>query len=104
MEADLPSHPGHNRCQEHHSHGQQNRPQAEGESEGIAKVIFRKDTYEVLGVHIVGLHAADLIQECSNAINAGSTLEDLAMMVHTHPTLCEVLDEAFKAGLGRAAH
>ena len=55
-------------------------------------------------MHIVGLHAADLIQECSNAINAGSTLEDLAMMTHTHPTLCEVLDEAFKAGLGRAAH
>jgi len=77
---------------------------AEGEGEGIAKVIFRKDTFEVLGVHIVGLHAADLIQECSNAINAGSTLEDLSMMVHTHPTLCEVLDEAFKAGLGRAAH
>jgi len=77
---------------------------AEGEGEGIAKVIFKKDTYEVLAVHIVGLHAADLIQECSNAINAGSTLEDLAMMTHTHPTLCEVLDEAFKAGLGRAAH
>jgi len=77
---------------------------AEGEGEGIAKVIFRKDTYEVIAVHIVGLHAADLIQECSNAINAGSTLEDLSMMVHTHPTLCEVLDEAFKAGLGRAAH
>merc|ERR1719426_98094 len=77
---------------------------AEGEGEGIAKVIFRKDTFEVLGVHIVGLHAADLIQECSNAINAGSTLEDLSMMVHTHPTLCEVLDEAFKAGLGRTAH
>jgi len=77
---------------------------AEGEGEGIAKVIFRKDTYEVLAVHIVGLHAADLIQECANAIAAGSTLEDLSMMVHTHPTLCEVLDEAFKAGLGRAAH
>ena len=40
----------------------------------------------------------------SNAIEAGSTLKDLSMMVHTHPTLCEVLDEAFKAGLGRAAH
>lgn len=50
------------------------------------------------------LHAADLIQECANAISAGSTLEDLSMMVHTHPTLCEVLDEAFKAGLGRSAH
>merc|ERR1719271_390734 len=77
---------------------------AEGEGEGIGKVIFRKDTYEVIAVHIVGLHAADLIQECANAINAGSTLEDLAMMTHTHPTLCEVLDEAFKGGLGRAAH
>ena len=77
---------------------------AEGAGDGIAKVIFRKDTYEVISVHIVGLHAADLIQECSNAINAGSTLKDLSMMVHTHPTLCEVLDEAFKAGLGRSAH
>merc|ERR1719387_2719525 len=77
---------------------------AEGAGDGIAKVIFRKDTYEVIAVHIVGLHAADLIQECANAIAAGSTLEDLSMMVHTHPTLCEVLDEAFKAGLGRSAH
>ena len=41
---------------------------AEGAGDGIAKVIFRKDTYEVLAVHIVGLHAADLIQECANAI------------------------------------
>jgi len=77
---------------------------AEGSGDGIAKVLFNKETYEVIGVHIVGLHAADLIQECANAINAGSTLEDLAMMTHTHPTLCEVLDEAFKGGLGRAAH
>jgi len=77
---------------------------AEGAGDGIAKVIFRKDNYEIIAVHIVGIHAADLIQECANAIAAGSTLEDLSMMVHTHPTLCEVLDEAFKAGLGRAAH
>jgi len=77
---------------------------AELSGDGIAKVIFRKDTTEVIAVHIIGLHAADLIQECSNAIEAGSTLKDLSMMVHTHPTLCEVLDEAFKGGLGRAAH
>jgi len=77
---------------------------AENEGNGMAKVIFRKDTYEVIAVHIIGIHAADLIQECSNAIVAGSTLKDLSMMVHTHPTLCEVLDEAFKGGLGRAAH
>jgi len=77
---------------------------AEGAGDGIVKVLFNKETYEVVGVHIVGLHAADLIQECANAMNAGSTLQDLAMMTHTHPTLCEVLDEAFKGGLGRAAH
>jgi len=77
---------------------------AEGEGEGIAKVIFRKDTFEVVAVHIIGIHAADLIQECANAIQHGTTLQELSMTVHTHPTLCEVLDEAFKAGLGRSAH
>ena len=44
------------------------------------------------------------MQECANAIEHGTTLQELAMTVHTHPTLCEVLDEAFKAGLGRSAH
>jgi len=77
---------------------------AEGEGDGIAKVMFRKDTTEVVGVHIVGLHAADLIQECSNAIEHGVNLKTLSMTVHTHPTLCEVLDEAFKGAMGRTAH
>jgi len=77
---------------------------AEGAGEGIAKVIFRKDTQELLAVHIIGLHAADLIQECANAIEHKTTLPELAMTTHTHPTLCEVLDEAFKGALGRAAH
>lgn len=48
---------------------------------------------QVLGVHIVGLHAADLIQECANAIELGTTIDELAMITHTHPTLSEVLDE-----------
>jgi len=77
---------------------------AEGAGDGLAKVIFRKDNYEVIAVHIIGLHAADLIQECANAIEHGIKLDELAMTVHTHPTLCEVLDEAFKGGMGRAAH
>jgi len=77
---------------------------AEGEADGIAKVIFRKDTTEVIACHIVGLHAADLIQEVANAIEHGVTLRQLSMTVHTHPTLCEVLDEAFKGGMGRTAH
>ena len=77
---------------------------AEGEGEGIAKVLFNKETEKIVGVHIIGLHAADLIQECANAIAAGSTVRDLAFMVHTHPTLCEVLDSAFKGAVGMASH
>lgn len=69
---------------------------AEGEPDGLAKVIYRKDTGEVLGAHILGLHAADLIQEAANAIAQNQSVEDLSYLVHTHPTLSEVLDEAFK--------
>ncbi|AFY61398.1 dihydrolipoyl dehydrogenase [Synechococcus sp. PCC 6312] len=69
---------------------------AEGETDGIAKVIFRPDTGEILGTHIFGLHASDLIQEAANAIAKNTPVQELAFMVHTHPTLSEVLDEAFK--------
>jgi len=77
---------------------------AEGEGNGMAKVLFNKDTGKVVAVHIIGIHAADLIQECSNAVAAGTTVQELSMMVHTHPTLCEVLDEAFKGAVGMSAH
>lgn len=72
---------------------------AEGETEGIAKVIYRKDTGEILGAHIIGLHASDLIQEAANAIAEQRSIHDLAFLVHTHPTLSEVLDEAYKRAL-----
>ncbi|KAG7343191.1 dihydrolipoamide dehydrogenase [Nitzschia inconspicua] len=77
---------------------------AEGEGNGIAKVLFKKETGEVVAVHIIGLHAADLIQECANAVAAGTTVQELSMMVHTHPTLSEVMDEAFKGAVGMASH
>ncbi len=73
---------------------------AEGETDGVAKIIFRKDTGEVLGVHIFGLHASDLIQEAANAIAQRQSVHDLAFLVHTHPTLSEVLDEAYKRAVG----
>jgi dihydrolipoamide dehydrogenase len=69
---------------------------AEGETDGIAKVIYRQDTGEILGAHILGLHASDLIQEAANAIAQGLSIQDLSFMVHTHPTLSEVLDDAYK--------
>jgi dihydrolipoamide dehydrogenase len=69
---------------------------AEGEADGIAKVIYRKDTGEILGVHILGIHASDLIHEASNAIAQRQSVNTLAYLVHAHPTLSEVLDEAYK--------
>jgi dihydrolipoamide dehydrogenase len=76
---------------------------AEGETDGMAKVIFRPDNGQLLGVHIFGLHAADLIQEAANAMKQQTPVQDLAFSVHTHPTLCEVLDEAFKRAAGAGA-
>jgi dihydrolipoamide dehydrogenase len=69
---------------------------AENETEGMAKVIYRCDTGEVLGVHIIGIHASDLIHEASAAIANRQSVHSLAYLVHAHPTLSEVLDEAYK--------
>lgn len=77
---------------------------AEGEGAGMAKVLFNKETGKVVAVHIIGIHAADLIQECANAVAAGTTVQELSMMVHTHPTLSEVIDEAFKGAVGMSGH
>lgn len=77
---------------------------AELESDGFLKLLFRKDSGEVLGAHIYGLHAADLIQEIANAIARRQGVRQLASEVHTHPTLSEVVEVAYKqAALGLAA-
>ncbi|KAL2464184.1 Dihydrolipoyl dehydrogenase 1 [Forsythia ovata] len=70
---------------------------AENEGEGLAKLIYRPDSGEILGVHIFGMHAADLIHEASNAIALGTRVQDIKFAVHAHPTLSEVLDELFKS-------
>ncbi|KAL9401975.1 hypothetical protein Peur_005824 [Populus x canadensis] len=75
---------------------------AENEGEGIAKLIYRPDNGEILGVHIFGLHAADLIHEASNAIALGTRIQDIKFAVHAHPTLSEVLDELFKSAKVKA--
>ncbi|MBD2337681.1 dihydrolipoyl dehydrogenase [Calothrix sp. FACHB-156] len=72
---------------------------AENEADGMAKVIYRKDTGEVLGVHIFGLHASDLIHEASAAVANRQSVHTLAHLVHAHPTLSEVLDEAYKRAI-----
>ena len=77
---------------------------AMGETDGIVKIIAREDDNTILGVHIIGPHAADLIAEASVAIHGKLTLRELAEIIHAHPTLSEAVMEAAEQGLGMAIH
>ena len=62
-----------------------------GETDGLIKMIVDNATRQIVGCHICGPHAADLIQEVVTAINAGQTVDLLATAIHGHPTLSEVV-------------
>ncbi len=80
------------------------KAQVLGEIAGEAKIISRSGSGRIIGVHITGPHASDLIAEGTLAIRMGATVRDLAITIHAHPTLAEVLLEtAFKA-VGRPLH
>ena len=64
---------------------------AMNETDGLIKMIVDNATRQILGCHICGAHAADLIQEVVTAMNAGATVDLLARSIHGHPTLSEVL-------------
>jgi len=70
------------------------RAVAMGEAEGIVKIIAEKELGEILGVHILGENATELIAECALAINLEASIEDLAEVVKGHPTLSEAIMEA----------
>jgi dihydrolipoamide dehydrogenase len=74
------------------------------DSEGFAKVICDAKSEEVLGVHIVGNGASDLISEAALAIEMGAVVQDLNLTVHPHPTLSEAVREAAAAAIGEAVH
>lgn len=74
------------------------------ETEGFVKMIADKKTHVLLGVHIVGPEASNLISEAVLAIEMGARLEDLALSIHPHPTLGETMMEAAEATLGHAIH
>ncbi len=78
------------------------RAQALGETDGFVKLIARGQ--RLIGAGIVGPEASELVAELTLAIEVGSSLEDLALTVHTHPTLAEAVHEAAEHGLGRAVH
>jgi dihydrolipoamide dehydrogenase len=72
--------------------------------EGFAKIIAEKATGVVIGLHIVGPEAAELVSEGALAVEMGATLEDVALTIHPHPTLPETIMEAAEAALGHAIH
>ncbi len=74
------------------------------ETDGFVKVIADAKTHVVLGVHIVGPEASNLISEAVLAIEMGARIEDLALTIHPHPTLGETMMEAAEAALGHAIH
>ena len=74
------------------------------DTEGFCKVIGDAKTGEVLGVHIVGNGASDLISEAALAIEMGAVIDDLRLTIHPHPTLSEALMESAAAALGEAIH
>ncbi|TWI53495.1 dihydrolipoamide dehydrogenase [Pseudomonas duriflava] len=80
------------------------RAMAANDTAGLVKVIADAKTDRVLGVHIVGPSAADIVQQGAIAMEFGTSAEDLGMMVFSHPTLSEALHEAALAVNGHAIH
>jgi dihydrolipoamide dehydrogenase len=74
------------------------------DTDGLVKVIADKRTDRVLGVHILGPHASDLIAEAVLALEFGASAEDIARTCHAHPTLSEAVGEAARAAWTAALH
>jgi len=80
------------------------RAMASGETEGLVKILSDADSDQILGAHVVGPSAADLVQQIVIAIEMAASTEDLQLMVFGHPTLSEAVHEAALAVDGRAIH
>ena len=77
---------------------------AAGDSEGFVKLILGEPHGEILGAHIIGAEATELIAEIGLAITLEATAEELGTTIHSHPTLSEIVHEAALAGEGRPIH
>lgn len=80
------------------------RALASGETTGLVKFVADADTDRVLGMHVVGPQASELIQQGVIAMEFGATIEDLQLMVFSHPTLSETVHEAALAADYKAIH
>jgi dihydrolipoamide dehydrogenase len=80
------------------------KAQATGDIQGLVKVIAEAKTDRILGAHILGAHATDLIHEAALAMHVGATVSRVADMIHAHPTFAEGFMEAVEDVHGRAIH
>jgi len=80
------------------------RAKALGDTTGFVKVLTNKQTDRVLGVHIIGPRAGDLIAECATAMHFKASAEDIARACHAHPTLSETVKEAAMAAYDLPIH
>src|SRR5580698_3786514 len=80
------------------------RAMAVNETDGFFKIVADKKTKEILGIHIVGPEATDLISEGALALEMHAFLEDVGLTIHPHPTLGEGMMEASLHALGQAIH
>ena len=80
------------------------RARTMGETRGFVKFVVDRDSDEILGAHMIGPNAADLLAEVVLAMEYRGSAEDIGITVHSHPTLSETVKEAALAALGRAVH
>ncbi|MBV1753167.1 MAG: dihydrolipoamide dehydrogenase, partial [Desulfarculus sp.] len=78
--------------------------QALGELAGIIKLIHEKGSGRLLGAHLMGAHAGEMVHECALALRLGASVSDLAHTIHAHPTMSEAVAEAAEDALGECLH
>jgi dihydrolipoyl dehydrogenase len=80
------------------------RAKMAGEIEGFVKIVAEKKYDEILGVHMIGLRATELVAEAAVALRLECTVEELIRTIHAHPTMSEAVGEAAHAAHGAAIH
>jgi dihydrolipoamide dehydrogenase len=80
------------------------RARIAGEVEGFAKIVFETKYDEILGVHLIGPRATELVAEATLALRLECTVEELLRTIHAHPTMSEAVGEASHAAHGAAIH
>jgi dihydrolipoamide dehydrogenase len=80
------------------------RARTAGETEGFVKIIRDRKYGEILGAHIVGSHASEIIHELTVARENEYTVEEVELAIHAHPTLSEAISEAALDSMGRVIH